>query len=85
MRPVLLRLYPAESAPRRMRGTAFWLYQNIAGYTFGDHPNEGARRTRQDVLMSTKMPGQERRSPIRKALPLTRTYRPVKRLKMPSP
>jgi hypothetical protein len=24
---------PAESATRRMSGTAFWYYQNIAGYT----------------------------------------------------
>jgi hypothetical protein len=65
------------------------LYQNIAGYTFRDHPNEYARSlwrarrcARQDVLMSTKMPGQERLSPIREALPLTRTRRPVKRLKI---
>jgi hypothetical protein len=72
-----------------MRGTAFWLYQNIAGYTFRDHPNEYARPllrarrcARQDVLMSTKMPGQERLSPIREAFPLTRTRRPVKRLKI---
>jgi len=32
--------------------------------------------------MSTKIRGQERRSPIREALTLTRTRRPVKRLKM---
>jgi hypothetical protein len=73
----------------RMRGAAFWYYQNIAGYTFRDHPNEYARPllrarrcARQDVLMSTKMPAQERLSPIREALPLTRTRRPVKRLKI---
>jgi hypothetical protein len=43
-----------------MREAAFWFDQNIAGYTFPDHRNEGARRTRQAVLLSVKKPRRQR-------------------------